>query len=94
MVCTSFAGISLDLEIAPLDIAETYQLLENGRDCEGPFARLINIVNRGYGMPECDTVNFPSLLCLRPSRYGREHETSDEVSPPHLGFPEGILDLG
>jgi hypothetical protein len=33
-------------------------------------------------MSECDPVNFPSLLCLRPSRY-REHQTSNEVSAPH-----------
>jgi hypothetical protein len=31
-------------------------------------------------------VHFPSLLRLRPSRYGRDHQASDEISPPH-GFP-------
>jgi hypothetical protein len=37
-------------------------------------------------MSECDPVDFPSLLCLRPSHCGREHQASDEVSPPH-GIP-------
>src|SRR6516225_5959951 len=83
MRCTSFAGISLDQEIAPFDIAQAEQLLENGGDCGEPLARLILIGNWDRRMSERNPVNFPSLLCLRPSHCGREHQTSDEIAASH-----------
>jgi hypothetical protein len=85
-IWTSFAGISLDQEIAAFDIAKAEQLLEHGRDSGRHLARLIEISNWDRGMSQCDPVDFPSLLCLRPSHCSREHQTSYEVSPPH-GFP-------
>jgi hypothetical protein len=82
MRCTSFAGISLDQEIALFDSlngsAPRIRRRLRGTPCSPDL-----IGNRDRGMGECDPVHFPSLLGLCPSRCGREHQTSDEISPPH-----------
>ena len=57
-----------------------FGVLEGGR--EGAYAEKL-------GISECDPVNFPGLLCLRPCHCGREHQTCNEFPPPHGLPPQG-----
>src|SRR5215469_15816312 len=71
MLGTSFAGISLDQKILPLDIPQASKLLENAARRWRLVAPLLEIRRWGRSMNDRDAVNFSALLRLSTAHRGK-----------------------